>query len=38
MFRARKALFQVPAPDETGENDEQEVNNEVLASVTEETS
>ncbi|XP_047076664.1 oxoglutarate dehydrogenase inhibitor-like [Lolium rigidum] len=38
MFRARKALFQVPAADETVEDNEQEVNNEVLASVTEETS
>ncbi|KAM0877417.1 hypothetical protein ACQ4PT_035546 [Festuca glaucescens] len=38
MFHARKALFQVPAADERGEDDEQEVNNEVLISVTEETS
>ncbi|CAM0874421.1 unnamed protein product [Alopecurus aequalis] len=38
MFRARKAIFKVPAPAETAGDDEQEVNNEVLASVTEETS
>ncbi|KAK1647306.1 hypothetical protein QYE76_065111 [Lolium multiflorum] len=38
MFRARKAQFQVPAADETVEDNEQEVNSEVLASVTEETS
>ena len=37
MFRARKAIFQVPAPAETGGDDEQEVNNEVLANVVEET-
>uniref|UniRef100_A0ACD6A548 Uncharacterized protein n=1 Tax=Avena sativa TaxID=4498 RepID=A0ACD6A548_AVESA len=44
MFRARKAMFQAPAAAETsgdeeaGEDDEQEVDNEVLASVAEETS
>lgn len=37
MFRARKAIFQA-APAETGEDEEQQVDNEVLASVTEETS
>jgi hypothetical protein len=37
MFRARKAMFQA-APAETGEDEEQQVDNEVLASVTEETS